>query len=119
MAVTSTRGTIISFAGDVNYSQQFNAGINAASPGYNQLIALINGANTIAVPAIVSVVPTAVVIIPPVGNTTSLVLKGITGDTGVRLHNTDPTTIALDPSVSSFVLTAGGSPITGLRLIWL
>jgi hypothetical protein len=44
-------------------------------------------------------------------------LKGVTGDTGIGLHLTDPSTIALAGSTATFVLTAGNT-ITGLRLYW-
>ena len=47
----------------------------------------------------------------------AITLKGVSGDTGVALHLTDPSTIALASSVTSFVLTTGGA-ITGVRLIW-
>jgi hypothetical protein len=35
----------------------------------------------------------------------------------VRIHNTDPTIIALDPSVTTFCLTAG-STLAGVRFLW-
>ena len=53
----------------------------------------------------------------PDSRTASLTLKGVTGDTGVALHLTDPTTIALASSVTTFCLTAGGT-VTGLRIYW-
>jgi hypothetical protein len=58
-----------------------------------------------------------VTILPPTGNTTNITLKGVTGDTGIQLHDTDPSTISLDPAVTSFVLTAAAQ-ITGVRLYW-
>ena len=61
---------------------------------------------------------TAVLIVPDSANTAAITLKGVTGDTGIALHLTDPTTIALSSSVTSFGLTVGGAGIVGLRLIW-
>lgn len=116
MATTSVRTTVVGFSGEVDATFQFEAGSNAVSPGAIDILTLAAGANTITPPAGGST-PVAATIIPPSGNTQSLILKGVTGDTGVRLHDTDPTTIALDPSVSTFVLTAGGT-ITGLRIVW-
>jgi hypothetical protein len=63
---------------------------------------LNSGANTITVPT----GATAVVIQPPSGNTILVTFKGVTGDTGVPLHKTQPTVIALDSTATSFVLTA-------------
>lgn len=61
--------------------------------------------NTIAVP----VGSTAVVICPPVGNLVGLTLKGVAGDTGIKLFTNQPSVIALDSTVVSFVLTSLGA----------
>lgn len=116
MSVTATRVTTVVFTGDVTGTETISAASNAASPGQIEIRTLSSGANTITVPAGGSS-PLACTILPPTGNSLSITLKGITGDTGIRLHNTDPTTIALDPSSTSFVLTAGAG-ITGVRLYW-
>jgi hypothetical protein len=44
-------------------------------------------------------------------------LKGITGDTGVPLHLTDPSTITFAVGATTFGLTAGAA-LTGIRLYW-
>ncbi len=113
---TARRKITITYSGDVDGEQEINAADNADSPGVMELKTLSSGANTITVPTS-GTVPTAVTIVPPADNTTAMTLKGVTGDTGVRLHDTDPTTIALDDSVTAFCLTAGGT-ITGVRLYW-
>lgn len=41
---------------------------------------------------------TAAIIVPPVNNTVTLLLKGASGDTGLYIHKTMPTVIALDGS---------------------
>lgn len=115
MAVARRR-ILITYSGDVDGEQQLDAADNADSPAMVELKTLAIGANTITVPT-AGTVPTAVTIVPPTDNTTSLTLKGVTGDTGVRLHDTDPTTIALDDSVTSFCLTAAAE-IIGVRLYW-
>src|SRR5271156_3644110 len=76
--------------------------------------ALVVGANTINVPT----GAIGVKIKPPPANTQSLILKGVTGDTGVRISPTAPTTWLFDPAAlpSTFVLTAGGS--VNLGLVW-
>lgn len=113
---TATRKVTIVYSGPVDGTQEINAADNTSSPASVELKTLSSGANTITVPT-AGMVPTAVTIVPPSDNTASITFKGVTGDTGVRLHDTDPTTIALDSSVASFCLTAG-STITGLRLYW-
>ena len=116
MAVTSTRTTTITYDGDVEGTQILSAASNAASPGMVEIVTLSSGFNQIDKPAGGSA-PKALTIVPPAGNSTSITLKGVTGDTGIRLHDTDPTTVAFDSSVSSIGLTAGAS-ITGVRLFW-
>ena len=116
MAVTAARSIEIRFSGDVSAVNTFSAASNAASPGQVDIVTLASGANTITPPAGGST-PKSVTIIPPSGNTIDITLKGVTGDTGVVLHNTDPTSIALDSPTATFVLTAA-SACTGVRLIW-
>lgn len=116
MAATSTRFIQITFTEDVTGTQKVQADSNTASPADIQILTLASGANTITVPTGGST-PTAATIIPPADNANSITLKGVTGDTGIRLHNTDPSTIAIHSTVATFVLTAGAT-ITGLRIIW-
>ena len=116
MAVTSTRKVTVTYTGDVAASLAFSAASNASSPGDVEILTLASGANTITLPTGGSSVKGATIILPS-GNTQTLTLKGVTGDTGVALHKTDPTSISFDTTVTSFVLTAGGT-ITGLRIVW-
>lgn len=116
MSVTSARSQTITYTGDVTGTETVSAANNTASPGSVTLHTLASGANTITAPTGGST-PTAATILPPAGNTQTLTLKGVTGDTGVALHLTDPTTIALASSVTTFCLTAGGT-VTGLRIYW-
>jgi len=111
MAVVSNRQVLISWTGDVEYTQEFDAAVNNAGPGDNHLLNLSSGANTITVPTGTK----AVTIIPPTGNTVVMTLKGIAGDTGIALQLTDPSSIAL--TSTTFVLNAA-SALTGLRLIY-
>jgi hypothetical protein len=116
MAVSAARTSTIIFTGDVTGTETSTAATNAASPGTIEIKTLASGANTITIPA-GGTTPVAVTIIPPTGNVVSLTVKGVTGDTGVRIHNTDPTVLAIDSSVATFCLTAGAA-CTGVRLIW-
>ena len=117
MAVTSTRKVVVTFTGDVEFAEEFPAASNVVAPGIVNLVSLASGFNSIAVPVFGSVVPKALTIVPPSGNSQSIVLKGITGDTGLRLHDTDPSTISLHSSVTTVGLTAGAQ-INGVQLIW-
>lgn len=116
MSTASSRTTTIVYSGDVNGTQTVTAASNSSSPGSVEIRTLAAGANTITVPTGGSS-PTAVTIAPPAANAQSLTIKGVTGDTGVALHLTDHTVLALASSQTTFVLTAGGT-ITGLRLYW-
>jgi hypothetical protein len=117
MATQSTRSNVITFTGDVTGTQTINAAANVASPGSIQILALASGANTITVPVATGITVTGVTIVPPAGNTVAITLKGVTGDTGILLHETDPSTLAIDNTVTSFVLTAGAA-VEGVRLFW-
>lgn len=116
MTVASTRSVSVSFTGDLEASTKHEAAANAASPGQVQIVTLASGANTITVPSGGST-PTCCTIVKPSTNTTSITLKGVTGDTGVALHLTDPDSISIGTAVTSFCLTAGAQ-IIGVRLVW-
>lgn len=116
MAVTSTRRIIIELTGDIEASNSFAAASNSASPGKVDVVTLAIGANTITPPS-GGTTPKSVTIIPPAANTATITLKGISGDTGVVLHLTDPTSIGLNSATTTFVLTASAE-IVGVRLVW-
>lgn len=115
MAVTATRTTTIVYSGDVVGTQTLSAASNIASPGAMTCEDLGSGFTAVAIPT--GFTPVSVTIVPPAGNTTSITLKGVTGDTGIRLHDTDPTTIAIHSSVASIGLTCGAG-ISNVRFYW-
>lgn len=117
MATTSSRNLQITFSGDVVVQVIKSASDNLVSPGEQQYLNLTTGNNTITVPTAGSTVPTAVTIIPPSANTVDIILKGVNGDTGIQIHDTDPFVLSLDSAVASFVLNAA-SGVTGMQLIW-
>jgi hypothetical protein len=105
MAISSTRTVIHGFTSDLQFSQSFDAAANVASPGLIEPVILAIGNNTITVPT----GATAVTILPPTGNTSVLTVKGIAGDTGIAIHLTDPTSIGLATTVTTFVINASVS----------
>jgi len=117
MAVTSNRTCSVIFTGDLAATLPFSAAANASSPADVQILTLASGFNTITLPTGGSSVKSAT-IVPPSGNTQTLTLKGVTGDTGILLHKTDPTVVTFDTgAAATFGLTAGGT-VTGLRIVW-
>ena len=114
--VTSQRTVTVQFTGGVQAANTFSAANNAASPGQIEIKTLAAGPNTITPPTGGST-PKSVTIIPPEANVNLIKLKGIAGDTGVDLHKTDPTTIALDSPTNTFVLDAA-LQVVGVRLVW-
>lgn len=116
MATTSNVNVVISYSGDVDAVEVLSDGANAASPAAISIVTLSSGFNSISVPTGGSTV-TSVAIVPPAGNTQTLILKGLTGDTGVGLHPTNVTKIALVSGATTIGITAGGT-VTGLRLFW-
>jgi len=116
MAVTATRSTTIVYSGDVVGTETISAASNTASPGQVQILTLSSGFNTITLPTGGSTV-NACTIVPPTANVVTMTLKGITGDTGVPLHLTDPTTIAFASGTTTFGITTNAI-LTGLRLYY-
>lgn len=115
MSATAVREITITLSGDVTGVDTLVAATNTTSPASITLHTLASGANTITAPTGATL--QGATIVPPAGNLLSLTLKGVTGDTGVPLHLTDPTSLALPSTSTTFVLTAGGI-ITGLRIFW-
>ena len=122
MSTISTRTITIGF--EVNADpgvnapdQSYSAASNAASPGQTEIKTLASGANTITPPPSTSATVTGVTIIPPVGNTHLMTLKGVSGDTGIPLHLTDPSSFGVDSTLSTFVINAAAQ-IAGVRFIW-
>jgi hypothetical protein len=116
MAVASERKSTIAFTGDLEAQFNFYAADNAASPAQIDVVTLASGPNTITPPSS-GTTPKALTILPPAGNTVLITLKGVTGDTGVPLHKTDPTSIGVDSTLTTLVLTAAAE-IAGVRLVW-
>lgn len=116
MAVTATRTATLTYTGDVVGTETLSAGSNASSPGSIEIKTLASGFNTVTLPTGGSTV-VSVTIVPPSANSTSIILKSITGDTGIRLHNTDPTTVTFHSTETAFGLTCGAQ-ITGVRFYW-
>jgi len=109
MAVVSTisiQGTIEDGpVGDITVGPLTTVGVAYAA--HSQVLA--SGFNTITVPQLP--VPVGVVIIPPSTNTATVTLKGVTGDTGIRLHKTKPYMLTFDSTAvpATFGLTVGAS----------
>jgi hypothetical protein len=116
MAVSATRTIAIGYTGDVVGNQALAAATNTASPGQVQIVTLASGNNTITVPS-GGTTPVACTIVKPSANTTAITLKGVNGDTGIRLHDTDPDVVSIDDSVTTFVLHAAAE-IAGVRLYY-
>lgn len=120
MAATAKREIRLTYSGDVGgppgVVHKLAAADNIASPAEIDLITLSSGDNTITVPTSGSS-PKSCTIVKPSGNAIAIKIKGAGGDTGVRLHDTDPDTISLHSSVASFILNAAAQ-IDGVRLYW-
>ncbi len=112
MSVTGNRKVTIDFTDDVEYSQEFEAIVNGSSPGSVVTQALASGANTITLPT----GTTGVTIIPDSNNTVALTLKGVTGDTGVGLALTSPSSFGVGAAVTTFCLTAAS--VVTVRIIF-
>lgn len=115
MATASAWTATLIFTGDDTATKHYSAAANSTSPAYDTYVNLSSGANTITAPT--AATPTRCTILPPSGNTVLLTLKGVTGDTGVPLHKTDPTSFGVDSTLVTFCLTAASS-CSGVRIIF-
>lgn len=121
MASTARRKITLTYFGDVGgpspgVAQEISAADNNTSPAQIQVVTLAIGDNTITAPT-GGTTPTACTIVKPSGNTSLIKLKGVGGDTGVKLHLTDPDTVSLDATQTTFVLNAAAQ-VVGVRLFW-
>lgn len=115
MTTRSQRKITVRSYGDVEVDETLSAAINTSAPGVVERKRMASGDNTITVPT-AGQTPTAVTIVPPSGNTNNLILKGGACDCGVQLHDTDPTSLALDSSVTTFIINAAAQ--TDILLYW-
>lgn len=61
-----------------------------------------------------------IVIIPPNGNTASITVKGLTGDTGVPVHPDCPIVISVPAATPPpYIGITCGADITGVRLLFM
>lgn len=117
MSITSARSIALTFTGGVTYAQVFPAANNILANAEALVTDFTTGFNAISIPTGGSTIPTAVTFIPPATNTQTLILKGVTGDTGIPLSKTDPSSIALATTATTFGVTAGGA-VLGNRFIF-
>lgn len=115
MSTNSNWSATLILTGDDPSTKHFSAVANATSPSYDILVNLSSGANIITAPT--AAVATRCTIQPPAGNTVLLTLKGVTGDTGVPIHKTDPTSFGIDSTLVTFCLTAANT-CSGVRIIF-
>lgn len=117
MALTAVTTTSTVYSGgevaSSNEVTQSNTNTNATATGAANYD-LSSGFNSITVPTSYHV--DGFTLFPPSGNTTSITLKGITGDTGIRLHNTMASQIAINSSVTAIGITTGAA--VTVRIAW-
>lgn len=97
--------------GIVNRSLNLPTIANSPTTDAISLLVCSTGFNSISPPTNA----VGVIILPPAANTVTLTLKGVTGDTGVGLHLTNPSCISL-AGLSAFGITTNGS--VTLDLFW-
>lgn len=62
---------------------------------------------------------TAMVIVPPVANVINIKLKGAVADTGVHLHDNQPSVISLDPTQTSIILNLASTPTSNFEITFI
>lgn len=110
MIISNSR-VINIFTGDFGVQSIASAAENNNSPGAIVDYTLTTGNNTIIPPP----QSTGATILFPTGNSVLVTLKGVSGDTGIVLHPTDPTRIAIN-TTAAFVLSAVSS--VSMKIIW-
>lgn len=118
MAAASRRRITITYSGDVEGVQEIDADGNASSPAQVTQVTLPQA--DVDVEVEIPDGATAVTIVKPDGLEQPIMLKGTADDTGVALSPTEPDSISVDSSMTSFFLT-NTSPESGdvtVRLFW-
>jgi hypothetical protein len=113
MATTSTATLQITLTGDVTLGpQNFSATQNTSSPAQTQIASLSSGNNSITIPS----TATRMTITNKAGGV-ALTLKGINGDTGITLGQSDWDSFSLSsPPPATVVINAGSS--TTVRILF-
>lgn len=111
----ANRSILVQFTGDPDFNVSASAIENTNTPAEVRLVTLQLGSNVIEFPTAGDV--TGITIIPPSYNTIPLTLKGDIADVGIPLSKTDPTSLGVLSSSSSFILVAG-TTLHGVRIIF-
>jgi hypothetical protein len=115
MAVTGTIYLTGELAGEPEGSSKISLSWLITDGATSSVFNLASGANTITVPDKASLV----IIVPPVTNIATLILKGVSGDVGIALDANAPTVFSREAGTStSFVLTAGAA-VAGLKVLFI
>jgi hypothetical protein len=112
MSAKAERTITLVFSGDVRGTQEIEAADVDASVATVGQLAISAGNATITIPTGAK----SVTIVKPSDHTGIITLKGVAGDTGVKLHPTDPDTISLHSTMTTFVLTVSVDVI--IRTFW-
>lgn len=108
MTITAVTTTKVTYSGDeaTDGTGLSSSNTNSNAPGAGAFRqALASGFNTITLPTGFTI--NGVDVIPPAGNTTSMTLKGVTGDTGIPIHLTAVTRLGLPSGATTFGITTG------------
>ena len=117
MANTGTLSITGSYTNPIGASQPI--GLSSQSyanvVGATQAIVLASGANTITLPS----GTTTVIIQFPTGNTAAVILKGVTGDTGIPLNPVTNTKFDPVSGSTSFVITSASAQSSATYITFL
>jgi len=90
--------------------------INSYAPLANYTMTLASGFNNI-VPPIDWLVARWFVFVPPRSNAQTIVLKGVTGDTGLNLNPNGPIVLPIPPLFEGGIGLTAGASIPGCRVM--
>lgn len=111
MPTTAERKLQVNLSGELEYSQIFSDEPSTSSPAQTQLVTLVEGDNTLLVPAGTTAIQ--IMLAGIIEDPVEISLKGSAGDTGIALDITRFSTIAV-AGVTEFILTASASLVVRL-----
>ncbi len=125
MSVRSERKITVTYSGDVDGTQEYNAAANTLSPAFIQTYKLLAGAaTTFVAPSAANgfgdFTPVAVTILKQTDYAGTIILKGVStaaDNEGVYLHPTDPDTISIDVANQTVIVLKASADCT-VRLVW-
>ena len=118
MSITALVKNYINLTGDLENELIFSSGDLATSLYSQELATLAIGANTVTLPSATGFTVHGLAIVPPSLNAEEIILKGVSGDTGITLSATQASIVQFGATPPASIVLTVTAEVIGVRLIW-